>query len=73
MKGHAFIRVYVQHSHLHFGFFFFFSIHFKHSYSCRPATDLSSPFLPEFDGPGGFSVTDPVNKNKHMYKVASSL
>lgn len=51
-------------------FLFFFS---KRSYSCGPAADLNSPFLPEFDGPAGFSVTEPVNKNKHMDQVASSL
>lgn len=49
-----------------FEFSCFFSVSFKRSYSCRPAADLNSPFLPEFEGPGGFSVTDPVNKNKHV-------
>lgn len=30
----------------------------------RHAADLSSPFLPEFGGPGGLSVTDPVKGEK---------
>lgn len=46
------------------------SVSFIHSHSCKLTADLNSPFLPEFGGPGGLSVTDPVNKNKHnMYKA----
>ena len=37
----------------------------------QPTADLNSPFLPEFGGPGGLSVTDPVEKRKYhdMYKA----
>lgn len=36
----------------------------------QPATDLNSPFLPEFGGPGGLSVTDPVQDKEHnIYKA----
>lgn len=30
----------------------------------QPTADLNSPFLPEFGGPGGLSVTDPVKRKK---------
>lgn len=73
MKGHAFHTCVCTAFSSTFWIFLLYSILFKHSYSCRLATDLSSPFLPEFEGPDGFSVTDPANKNKHMYIVASSL
>lgn len=35
------------------------------------AADLNSPFLPEFAGPGGLSVTDPA-KGKNMYKAKTT-
>ena len=43
---------------------------FTHMHTEHPA-DLSSPFLPEFGGPGGLSVTDPVEKKEihNMYNT----
>lgn len=35
----------------------------------QPPADLNSPFLPEFGGPGGLSVTDPAKKKQNMYKA----
>lgn len=32
----------------------------------QPTADLNSPFLPEFGGPGGLSVTDPLKKKKNI-------
>lgn len=31
----------------------------------QPPADLNSPFLPEFGGPGGLSVTDPAKKEQN--------
>ncbi len=31
----------------------------------QPTADFNSPFLPEFGGPGGLSVTDPVKKKRN--------
>lgn len=39
--------------------------HYTHAHTT--AADPNSPFLPEFGGPGGLSVTDPVKGNKNMY------